>query len=104
MTEYANALGSAGSTNEQVIESFHASMNVYARNYACIEDVQLRFTSEARGQWARQHMQGGVRNVVSKATIKKRASNKIRKTITKKRSPFRAQRALRRMQRFGFYQ
>ena len=42
--------GSAGSTNEQVVESSHASMNVYARNYACNEDVQLRFTShEANG-------------------------------------------------------
>ena len=80
--EYAKALGSAGSTNEQVIESFHASWNVYARNYACIEDVQLRFTSAARGQWARQHMQGGVRNIVSKETIKKREIIKFRKQLS----------------------
>ena len=42
LPEYAEMMGSAGMTNEQVIESFHASMNIYRRFYACIQDSEQR--------------------------------------------------------------
>jgi hypothetical protein len=63
MPDIAEAPGSAGQSSEQVIESFHASYNLYARNFVCIQNDCERFASLAQNQWHRSWQgQGSVRN------------------------------------------
>jgi hypothetical protein len=71
--EIAEALGSVGQSSEQVIESMHASMNLYARNFVCIQNDAQRLAAMARNQWHRSWQgQGSVRNFYANVGSRKR--------------------------------
>ena len=103
--EYAETMRSAGMTNEQVIESFHASMNHFRRFYACIQNTEQRYKAQAKNQWARSA--GGVGCVlgyVSKAAEKQQARQSRRNRKKLHHTHIKCVRKLRRMHRFGWYE
>ena len=72
--EIAEVLGSVGQSSEQVIESVHASINLYARNFVCIQNDAQRLAALGRNQWHRAWQgQGSVRNFFANVGSRKRA-------------------------------
>jgi hypothetical protein len=103
VAEIAELIGSVGQTTEQVIESFHASMNTYGRNYVCIQNTCLRYESQTKNQWARSAGgEGSVRNY--KAPTNKKCNIKVKSGLRAESQARRNElKRARKQQRIGFY-